>query len=55
MELPSPSRGEWQRLYEAAMAFKQEVPADSLGFEMVVSRRLLALDEARAELEQWIR
>jgi hypothetical protein len=26
MELPSPTREEWQRLYEAAMAFKQEAP-----------------------------
>jgi hypothetical protein len=26
MELPSPSREEWQRLYEAAIAFKQEAP-----------------------------
>jgi hypothetical protein len=26
MELPSPSREEWQRLYEAVIAFKQEAP-----------------------------
>lgn len=26
MELPSPSRDEWQRLYEAAIAFNQEAP-----------------------------
>ena len=55
MELPSPTRKEWRRLFEAAMAFKQEAPADSLDSERVVSRKLPALDEARAAFEQWIR